>query len=157
MEEKQEYTVRIVHHRYGTVKIRARDKNEAKRVTESMARNRLMKFYKHECDFVHVGNVLKPPRPSMIDIIKCSIEGQVSAPTVFDVKGTYNHDEFHCRLEVRFNDLDDLDYEHLDGIDLGPVGLDVLEELVNEIIETEEYQDASEEFEKVDDPEALQG
>jgi hypothetical protein len=157
-EEKQEFTVKIVHHRYGYVKVRARDKNEAKRVTESMARNRLMKFYKHEFDFVNIGEVLDAPQPSMIDIINCKLEGQVNETPIFEVKGTYDNDSFHCRLELRLNDpdLDDLDFEHLEGVDLGPMGLDVLEELVNEITETEEYQEASEELERVSsDPDAL--
>lgn len=157
MEEKQEFTVRIIRNGYGFVKVRARNKNEAKRTVESMPQRRMLKFYKHEFEFVSVGDV-SDPRPSMIDILQCNLEGQVSEIPVFEVKGTYDNDSFHCRLELRFNDpdLDDLDFEHLEGVDLGPMGLDVLEELVNEILETEEYQDASEEFERVsNDPDAL--
>lgn len=94
----------------------------------------------------------------MIDITHCELEGQISETPVFEVKGTYDGDEFYCRIELRFEDLDldEVDYEHLDGVDLGPLGLDALEELIDEITETEEYQEASEEFEKEQaDPDAL--
>jgi hypothetical protein len=93
----------------------------------------------------------------MIDILHCKLEGQATETPVFEVNGTYNNDPFRCRLELRLNDpdLDELDFEHLDGVDLGPMGLDVLEELINEILETEEYQTAAEDFEKASGQEPL--
>ena len=85
----------------------------------------------------------------MIDIINCTLD-----EAGFIIKGTYNNEFFHCRVEFRsedHEDLDDIDYEHLDGIDLGPTELDVLEELANEIFETEVYQDVLEAQEKADE------
>lgn len=86
----------------------------------------------------------------MIEIEEIELEGPVSETPVFEVKGNYDGEEFHCRIELRFEELDleDVDYEHLDGVDLGPTGLDALEELVNEILETEEYSDASDDFQR---------
>lgn len=90
----------------------------------------------------------------MIEILDCKLEGEVTATPIFEIKGIYDDDEeFHCRLEIRLVDPDpeDLEYELLDGVDLGPEGLDVLEDLLNEIIETEAYRDALEDFEELEE------
>lgn len=96
----------------------------------------------------------------MIDILECKFEDEVTETPIFEIKGTYCNEIFHCKVELRFNleeeDQDQLDYEHIDSPDLGPMGFDALEELVNEVFETEAYQEAVEDFEKVrDDLEAL--
>lgn len=60
-QEQKEYQVKIVRHGYGYVRVRARDKNEAKRAAESMTNKRLLQYYKHEFEFVEVGEVFEPP------------------------------------------------------------------------------------------------
>jgi hypothetical protein len=85
----------------------------------------------------------------MIDIDDCRVEGEVSDATTFEVKGTYDNDEFHCRLELKFPPEEDPeDYEVIDGVDLSSIGHDVIEDLLNEVYETECYQEAVEAFEK---------
>jgi hypothetical protein len=85
----------------------------------------------------------------MIDIVECTLDKRADE-TVFIVKGTNNNETFECRIELRLDDpdnLDDLEFECLDGIDLGPNGLKLIEELAHEIAETECYQDVLEAFE----------
>jgi hypothetical protein len=88
-----------------------------------------------------------------IDIEKCELEGPISETPIFEINGSYAGEEFSCKLELRFDseeiDLDQVDYEYLDGADLGPEGLDVLEELINELTETDEYQEALENFKEI--------
>jgi hypothetical protein len=88
-----------------------------------------------------------------IDIDKCELEGPISETPIFEIRGYYVGEEFSCKIEIRLDseiDLDQVDYEHLDGVDLGLNGLDVLEELIDELVETEAYQDALENFKKVE-------
>ena len=72
-----------------------------------------------------------------IEIDKCEVEGPISETPIFEIQGFYAGEEFHCKLEMRIDseeiDLDQVDYEHLDGVDLGPSGFDVLEDLIEEL------------------------
>ena len=81
----------------------------------------------------------------MIDIVNCKVEREDEA-VAFIVKGTYNNNLFHCRLELRLeNNLAseaDTEYEYIDGVDLNR--LDALEELVDEVFETEVCRDVFE-------------
>ena len=81
----------------------------------------------------------------MIDIVNCKVEREDEA-VAFIVKGTYNNNLFHCRLELRLeNNITseaDTEYEYIDGVDLNR--LDALGELVDEVFETEVCRDVFE-------------
>lgn len=91
----------------------------------------------------------------MIDIDECDLEGKISETAIFEIRGLYNREEFACTLELRLDmdpddvDLDQVDYECIDGADLGPDGYDVLEELLDEVFETEAYQEAIDSYRKI--------
>ena len=57
---KEEFIVDIRWTSHGRVRIRARNKDEARSVVTSMSRARLAKFYKEQFKFVLVGDVTKP-------------------------------------------------------------------------------------------------
>lgn len=95
-----------------------------------------------------------------IDIEDCEVEEPISETAIFEISGYYDDENFSCQIEIRLDseevDLDQVDYEHLDGVDLGPEGLDLLEDLINELRQTEAYIDALEEFKRIEgDLEAL--
>lgn len=58
MENKKEYLIRIVRNQYGYVKVRADDEEAAKATVEKMAQSKLLKYYKHEYEFISVGKVI---------------------------------------------------------------------------------------------------
>lgn len=86
----------------------------------------------------------------MIEIHCCQlVNDQVGAP-IFEVSGNIETDEFQCRIEVLLTNADldleeDVEYEHLDGVDVGP-NTEEWENLIHEITQTEEYQDALNEY-----------
>ena len=86
----------------------------------------------------------------MIDILECDLEGKAAEVSTFKIKGTCNNELFYCSVEFNIvtPDLDELTYERLNGANLSPDDLDALEELLDEIIDTETYQDALEEAEE---------
>jgi hypothetical protein len=58
-EEKQEFHVRIERINCGYVRVYARNKNEARKATESMSKKKLLGYYKHRFDFVKIGEVVE--------------------------------------------------------------------------------------------------
>ena len=147
--EKKEFHVGITRTSYGYVRVHARNKNEAERAVKQMRKQKLLGYYKERCTFINIDGA--KPVGKMIEILNCELEGDVTETPIFEVRGTYEDEDFTCRVELRFPPEEDPeDYEHLDGADLSPAGFDVLEELINEVYDTEAYQDASEEFAKLD-------
>lgn len=96
-------------------------------------------------------------KQTVIEIVTCELESELSESPIFEVEGTFHGEEFRCRIEFRLGvdledvELDQVDYECVDGQDLGPDGFDVLEELIGAICETESYQEALEEFKNLQD------
>jgi len=87
----------------------------------------------------------------MIEIQYCQLTNdQVSSTPIFEVSGNTDTDEFQCIIEILLTaaDLDiveDVEYEYLNGVDVGP-GTEEWENLIHEITQTEEYQDAFTEY-----------
>lgn len=103
---------------------------------------------------MNLSTQVRPHSRMIIDIDSCELEGPVSETPIFEIDGYYLGEEFSCKLELRLDseeiDLDQIDYECLDGVDLGPEGYDALEDLINELFETETYQEALEDFKKIE-------
>jgi hypothetical protein len=82
----------------------------------------------------------------MIEIQYCQlVSDQASSTPIFELSGNTDAAEFQCRVEILLTDADldleeDVEYEHLSGVDVGP-GTEDWEELIHEITQTEEYQD----------------
>ena len=62
--------------------------------------------------------------------------------------GSYEGENFHCRIEINL-DPDEINQDQIECDWLnGTLDSDGLEELISEIIETEEYQTATDEFQR---------
>ena len=86
----------------------------------------------------------------MIEIQYCQLTNdQVSSTPIFEVSGYTDTDEFQCIIEILLTtadlDIEDVEYEYLNGVDVGP-GTEEWENLIHEITQTEEYQDAFTEY-----------
>lgn len=92
---------------------------------------------------------------SNIEISSCDLESDLSDSPIFEVEGIFHGEEFRCRIGFQLGvdpeelESDQIDYEHVDGQDLGPDGFNALEELITSILETEAYHDALEESEEL--------
>jgi hypothetical protein len=51
------FEVEIIVEKRGFAKIRARDKNHAKKAVEAMGRKKLLQHYKHRFDFIKIGEI----------------------------------------------------------------------------------------------------
>jgi len=66
LPEPKEYEVEIRKTSYGSVKVRARSKEQAEKVVRDMHRKRLMHFWKEKFTFLHFGEVTENDRNSIL-------------------------------------------------------------------------------------------
>ena len=147
-KELPEFDVKIRMSSYGHVRVRAKNPSEAKNGVEKTNRKNLMKFYKEECRFTKVGEATPVKRTTMV-LAKCELDDEINSQTaIFEVEGSYEDEDFHCRIEMNLDpeevNPDQAECEWL----AGSLDSDGLEELISEIIETEEYQAAVDEFQR---------
>ncbi|MHA1839916.1 MAG: hypothetical protein ACTSYO_08200 [Candidatus Ranarchaeia archaeon] len=146
-DELKEFDVEIRISVYGYVRVRAKNPIEAKNGVEKANRKKLMNFYKEKCKFITICEAQLAERKKMV-LDKCELDDEISQIAVFEVIGSHDNKDFHCRIGINLDpdeiNLNQIECDWLEGI----LDSDGLEELLSEIIETEEYQAAADELQK---------